>query len=110
MQVEVVFALPQRQELVTVTLDEGATVAEAIERSALAASFPGWNLDECATGIWGRPAERDQRLADGDRVELYRPLQMGPREARRSQAAHGKPANKPRQSTPGSRGKRGRTG
>lgn len=104
MQVEVVFALPQRQELVTVTLDEGATVAQAIERSALAASFPGWSFDECAVGIWGRPAERDQRLADGDRVELYRPLRMDPREARRSQAAHEKPMNRPRRS-PGGRGR-----
>jgi putative ubiquitin-RnfH superfamily antitoxin RatB of RatAB toxin-antitoxin module len=41
-------------------------------------------------GIWGRPVERDQAVSDGDRVELYRPLNMDPREARRRLAAAGR--------------------
>src|SRR5688572_2940506 len=94
LSVEVVFALPDRQELVTVTVDEGATVADAIARSSVGASFPEWNLEDCAVGIWGRPVGRDQRLRDGDRVELYRPLKLDPREARRTLAAQGRSMGK----------------
>jgi uncharacterized protein len=93
--IEVVFALPYRQELVTVGVDEGATVGDAIARSSLSASFPDWNLDDCAVGIWGRPAAREQTLQDGDRVELYRPLQLDPREARRALASRGRSMGKP---------------
>lgn len=90
LSVEVVFALADRQELVTVIVDKGATIADAIARSSIGASFPEWNLEDCAVGIWGCPAARDQRLRDGDRVELYRPLKLDPREARRTLAAQGR--------------------
>ena len=88
--VEVVFASPDRQALVPIAMPGGATVAEAIEMSAIAASFPECNLDKCPTGVWGKPVQRDHVLSDGDRVELYRPLRMDPREARRRLAAAGK--------------------
>ena len=89
-RVEVVFALPQRQELVNVTLEEGATLADAIEASGLAARFPDEQIDSLPTGVWGRPAERDHVLHDGDRVEIYRPLEIEPREARRRLAEAGR--------------------
>jgi uncharacterized protein len=95
MSIEVVFALPDRQELVTVSIEEGATVGDAIERSSLSASFPEWNLDACAVGIWGRPVAREHTLQDGDRVELYRPLKLDPREARRALASQGRSMGKP---------------
>ena len=88
--VEVVFALPDRQELVAVSLEEGSTVSDAIAQSSIASLFPGWDLGECAVGVWGRLASPDQRLRHGDRVEIYRPLLMDPREARRALAAEGK--------------------
>ena len=88
--IEVVFALPEQQVLVSVTLTEGATVAEAIAAAGLAARFPGEQLDALPTGIWGRPAERDDVVYDGDRVEIYRPLEIDPREARRQLAQAGR--------------------
>lgn len=88
--VEVVFALPRRQALVTVTLEEGATVSDAIAQSSLSSLFPDWDIGKCAVGVWGRIAARDQRLQQGDRVEIYRPLLIDPREARRALAAEGK--------------------
>jgi hypothetical protein len=88
--VEVVFALSDRQELVTVSLEEGATVSDAVAHPSIASLFPDWDLDKCAVGVWGRLAPRDQRLRHGDRVEIYRPLVMDPREARRALAAEGK--------------------
>ena len=96
--IEVVFALPDRQALVTVIVDEGATVADAIARSSLDAAFPEWNLDDCAVGIWGRPVVRDRTLQQGDRVEIYRALQIDPREARRKLAVQGKSMGSPRKS------------
>jgi len=81
--VEVVFAVAEKQEMVSVTLPSGATVAEAIARSSVADSFPQHDLRILSVGIWGREVTRDHVLTDGDRVEIYRPLSMNPREARR---------------------------
>ena len=86
MQVEVVFALTDIQVLRTVQLPTGATVAEAIEASDIAEHFPGMDLGELQAGIWGKRVERDRLVQDGDRVELYRPLDIDPREARRLRA------------------------
>lgn len=86
MRVEVVFALPERQVLLTVELSDGATVADALEASRIALQFPDENLDALQTGLWGQPVDRDRPVKDGDRVELFRPLEMDPREARRLKA------------------------
>ena len=69
-----------------VELPDGATVAEAIATSGLAGQFPGLDFGELQAGIWGKPVERACPVRDGDRVELYRPLEMDPREARRLRA------------------------
>ena len=86
MRVEVVFALPERQVLSPVDLPDGATVADAIRRSGVAREFPDVDVASLQAGIWGKPAERGQELRAGDRVELYRPLEINPREARRLKA------------------------
>ncbi len=88
--VEVVFALADRQELIAVTIPADSTVRDAIEASAIASRFPDRDLSSGPVGIWGRLVERDQRLKDGDRVELYRSLKIDPREARRQLAAEGR--------------------
>lgn len=84
--VEVVYALPDRQVLRRVELDAPARVADAVAAARLDVEFPGEPLGDCAVGIWGRVVGRDATLRDGDRVELYRPLVMDPREARRQRA------------------------
>jgi uncharacterized protein len=94
LHVEVVFALPEQQELVGLEVTEGTTVAQAIEQSGIAGRFPQYDLSSCAVGVWGQLVERDRRLQDGDRVELYRPLQMDPQDARRELAAKGKSMRK----------------
>jgi hypothetical protein len=88
--VEVAFALPDVQVLVTVSMEAGASVADAVQQSGIPERFPERRLDALQTGIWGRPVERSCRISDGDRVELYRPLQLDPREARRRLAESGK--------------------
>ncbi len=88
--VEVVFALADRQELLTVAIASGATASEAIDESGIARKFPDQALSACRLGIWGRLIDGGQVLQDGDRIEIYRPLIIDPRAARRQLAAEGK--------------------
>jgi len=67
-------------------LDDGARVADALEASGIAAAT-GIDLDAHDVGIWSKPVSRSQRLRDGDRVEVYRPLKVDPKDARRARAA-----------------------
>lgn len=85
-RVEIVFALPAQQELVAIHVQPGTTVQQAIARSAIEERFEGIDLAELPVGIWGREVGRDHELRPGDRVEIYRALQMEPREARRLQS------------------------
>ena len=89
MNIELVFALPDRQELIALTVDPGTTVDAAIKQSSLADRFPDEDFSTCQAGIWGKPVDRDHPLEDGDRLELYRPLRMDPRDARRKLALSG---------------------
>ena len=89
MNIEVVFALPDRQELLALNVDTGTTVEAAVALSAISDKFSGADLSACQAGVWGKVVERDYRLQEGDRLELYRPLQMDPRDARRLLAASG---------------------
>jgi putative ubiquitin-RnfH superfamily antitoxin RatB of RatAB toxin-antitoxin module len=85
-RVEVVFATPGRQKLVTLTLPKGACVADAISGSALQWAFEAYELASLPVGIWGRLVEHNESLQDGDRVEIYRALTRDPREAMRDLA------------------------
>ncbi len=84
--VEVVFAEPDEQRLIELEVEEGATVAEVLDASGIYSRFRDANLSELPVGIWGTVVERDAAVRDGDRVEIYRPLEMDPREARRLRA------------------------
>ena len=86
MHVEIVFALPEKQVLLEVSAPDGATVEDVLSRSGIARQFPDQDLAAFQAGIWGRPVSRDQRVRDGERIELLRPLELDPREARRLKA------------------------
>ena len=88
--IEVVGGLPRRQVLVELELSCGATVADAIERSRILKRFPEIDRSDLQVGVWGKVVAPDRVLKDGDRVEVYRPLAMDPREARRQLALAGK--------------------
>ncbi|MGY0632935.1 RnfH family protein [Luteimonas sp. A478] len=81
MQVEVVLALPRESRSVQLALPIGATAAEA----AAASGLPLEGIDGHA--VYGEPVAADAPLRDGDRLELLRPLQLDPKEARRLRAA-----------------------
>lgn len=84
--VEVVLAMPSRQELLSLQLTSGSSVADAIEQSGVLELFDGFELDPTSVGIFGRKASMNDILRDGDRVEIYRPLIADPKEARRQRA------------------------
>ena len=81
--VEVCYATPDRQTIVAVELDAGATVGTALAAVASREPFAGLHLLEIAVGVYGQRVDRQRVLEDGDRVELYRSLAMDPKEARR---------------------------
>ena len=70
----------------TLTLPAPATALDAIRASGLFERHPELGLGEPLIGIWGRACALEAVLADGDRVEIYRPLAMDPNEARRLRA------------------------
>ena len=88
MRVEVVYALPDRQQLIELSLPTGATLDDALAASGLLTSA-GIGV-ELRFGIHGRRCERGTVLADGDRLEIYRPLYFDPMESRRRRAAKAK--------------------
>jgi putative ubiquitin-RnfH superfamily antitoxin RatB of RatAB toxin-antitoxin module len=87
--VEVAYALPDRQSVVRVELSDGMTALAAVEASGLLRSHPELHGRPLDLGIFGRPVQSTEQLRDGDRVEIYRPLAVDPREARRRRAADG---------------------
>ncbi len=95
MRVEVAYGLPQRQLIVALDVEEGCTVFEAARRSGIAERFAGLDLAQADMGVFGRLVAnpREERLREGDRVEIYRPLIADPKEARKARAAE-KPRRK----------------
>ena len=87
MKVEVAYAEPARQVILSLDLPDGSTAKDAIHRSGILGQFPSISLESAAIGIFSKPCKPDHVLRDGDRVEIYRPLIADPKEARRDRAA-----------------------
>jgi putative ubiquitin-RnfH superfamily antitoxin RatB of RatAB toxin-antitoxin module len=84
--VEVVYALAEAQDAVTLELPAGATLRDAVLRSGMLERHPEIDLAAQKLGVFGAPAAPDRPLVDGDRVEIYRALVIDPKEARRRRA------------------------
>lgn len=85
-RIEVAFATPDRQELIVIDVEENTTAAEAVEMSGILEYFEGVDRHSLRLGIWGREVNEGHVVKAGDRVELYRPLQIDPMDARRQRA------------------------
>ncbi len=88
--IEVVYPLPQKQEIFTVRLPVGATVRQAIEASGVQQKYPEIDLAKNKLGVFAKLVKPDVLLRDKDRVEIYRPLIADPKEVRKQRAAEGK--------------------
>ncbi|MCK4675933.1 MAG: RnfH family protein [Gammaproteobacteria bacterium] len=92
--VEVAYALPEKQIIRAVNVDVGTTIGAAIVQSGIMMDFPDLELEEAKVGIFGKAAVMTTVLNDGERVEIYRPLIADPKEVRRKRAAEGKKMKK----------------
>ena len=92
LDVEVVYALPKRQIVKSLSVDPGATVRQAIFASKICDEFPEIDLSKSAVGIYSKKVPLDHVLKNGDRVEIYRPLKVSPKEARRLRAENARSA------------------
>lgn len=92
LRIEVAYVAPGQPFLQALQLPAGACVADALQASALRLHFPELDLAVSRVGIFSRPATPATPLRDGDRVEIYRPLLVNPKEVRRRRAEQaGKP-------------------
>lgn len=90
MQIEVAYSpAPGQVDRVTLDLPAGAQLGQALAASGL---LERHELEPAAVhaGIWGRPQPPDAPLQEGDRVEIYRPLAVDPKEARRQRSRQGR--------------------
>jgi putative ubiquitin-RnfH superfamily antitoxin RatB of RatAB toxin-antitoxin module len=86
-QVEVAYALPERQAILPVQLAAGGTALDAVRQSGIAEEFEGLNIDNARLGLFGKVISPGQVLHEGDRVEIYRPLIADPKLVRKERAA-----------------------
>ena len=86
MIVTIVYARPDVRHLLQVEVAPGATIEQAIEASGLLSLEPELGSGALAVGVWNREVRLDSLVSDGDRIEVYRPLTVDPKEARRIRA------------------------
>lgn len=84
--IEVAYALPEEQVLITLDVEQGTTVEQAVKLSGILEKFTDIDLTKNKLGIFGKTTNADQVLRDKDRVEIYRPLIADPKESRRKRA------------------------
>lgn len=84
--VEIAYALPAEQVVVALRVPRGATVKDVLRLSGLPARFTDLDAASATFGIYGKQVSPDTVVADGDRVEIYRPLLADPKQVRRSRA------------------------
>lgn len=86
-KVEVVYALADRQSLLSIEVDAKCTAIEAVRCSGISQQFPEIDLGNLRLGVFSNECSNDQALKSGDRVEIYRPLSADPKEIRKKRAA-----------------------
>ncbi len=91
-EVEVAYALPTEQMIIPVRVAPGSTALQAVHDSGILEHFPQIDLDTAKMGIFSKAiAKPDEHvLQPGDRVEIYRPLLIDPKEARANRAKKAK--------------------
>jgi len=89
-QIEVVYGLAHKQKLLSLPVNQGTTVEQAIIESGIISLFSEIDLNENKVGIWNKAAKLSRVLEDLDRIEIYRPLIADPKEVRKRRAEKAK--------------------
>lgn len=84
--VEIAYAKPEKQTLISISVAENCTVSEAILQSGILAECLEIDLKTANVGIFSKACALNQFVQDGDRIEIYRALQIDPKAARRERA------------------------
>jgi len=87
-RVQVCYALPDAVSLLTVDLDEGQTLEQAIHASGVLARHPEIDLSALKIGVFGKLRQLSDLARSGGRIEIYRPLIADPKDSRRRRAQH----------------------
>ena len=85
--VEVAYALPKEQVIISIEVPKKINIKQAIEKSGIQKKFPEIDLSKNKVGIFGKQTTLDHLLSDRDRIEIYRPLILDPKEMRRKRAS-----------------------
>ena len=85
--VEVAYALPEEQVIISIKVPTKFDVKQAIEKSGIQNKFPCIDLSKNKVGIFGKETTLNHPLNHRDRIEIYRPLILDPKEMRRKRAA-----------------------
>ncbi|MBI5007205.1 MAG: RnfH family protein [Nitrosomonadales bacterium] len=88
--IEVVYALPDKQTLLKQQVADGTTALDAIKASGILNKYPEIDIATSKLGIFGKLIKPDTVLREKDRIEIYRPLIADPKEVRRKRAEEGK--------------------
>lgn len=88
--VEVAYALPEEQTLLSLEVDEGSDVRQVIVESGILQQHPELDLEKIKVGIFSKLTTMKQVVREKDRIEIYRPLIADPKEVRKKRAAEGK--------------------
>ena len=88
--IEVAYALSDKQLVIAVQVSQGTTIEQAIQLSGILEQFPQIDIAKNKLGIFGKLKKADVLVREGDRVEIYRPLIADPKVVRKQRAAEGK--------------------
>ena len=88
--IEVVYGVPHKQKILTLSVDSGSTVEQAIIDSGVIALFPEIDLSINKVGVWNRAVKLSEEVNDLDRIEVYRPLIADPKDVRKRRAEKAK--------------------
>ena len=81
--IEVSYAVPGAQRILSLRVPSGCTARRAATISCIDALFPEIDTASCLLGVFGTAVSGEYRLQEGDRLEIYRPLENDPMDARR---------------------------
>ena len=81
--IEVSYAVPGAQRVLALWVPRGCPARLAAELSCMAALFPEIDVANCPLGVFGARVDDGYEMAEGDRLEIYRPLENDPMETRR---------------------------
>lgn len=85
-EIEVAYATPLKQVIIALTVPAGSTILAAIRLSGILQQFPEIDLACQPVGVFSKKRALTDVLQAGDRIEIYRPLTIDPKEARRAKA------------------------